>query len=194
MASDRLRGVSPFFSANEFETATVLDHLDQSTAAGGTALYDHLFLTLDALEAELGRKVVIILSDGYDLMSAIPAEAIREAVKRSQTQVYWVRLREGWEGDEISVPPTNWRTIAKTIAEIFHLERAVTMSGGRIVDIGGPGEVVGAFTEIMTELREQLVIGYYPDPGHDDGRWREINVKSKRMGVRMRHGEGYFDE
>ena len=195
MAADRLRGVSPFLSVNAASTDAVIDRLNESTAEGGTALFDHLFLTLDALEPELGRKVVIVLSDGYDLMSAVPASAVRDAVRRSQTQVYWVRLREGAGADDDSiVPPTNWRTIGETLLELYHLERAVAVSGGRVVDVRGPDEVAGAFTEIMNELREQLVIGYYPDPAYDDGRWREIKVKSSRLGVRLRHGEGYFDE
>ncbi len=193
MAADRLRGVSPFVSSDGGSREVLESGLDMTDATGGTALYDHLFLTLDAMEPELGRKVVIVLSDGFDLMSVVPMDSIRSAIKRSQTQLYWVRLREGLPRDKDFMQLTGWRTVGASFKEVMQLERAVFSSGGRVVEIDSSDEVGEAFAEIVAELRNQIAIGYYPNPSHEDGRWRKVQVKSKRFGVNLRHGAGYFD-
>jgi hypothetical protein len=43
----------------------------------------------------------------------------------------------------------------------------------------------------MRELREQYVIGYYPSDPSEDGSWRDVKVRVKRSGVKVRSREGY---
>lgn len=193
LAADRLRGVSPLEEADGDGMEPLVASLDRTAANGGTALFDHLFLTLDALEPQQGRKVVVVLSDGYDQMSALPMESIRGAMQRSQIQLYWVRLREVARGSSKGLPPTGWRSIDQTRRQLELLERTVKESGGRTVDINHVGEVGAAFAEILDDLRSQIAIGYYPAPRHGDGRWRDVEVKAKGLGIRLRHAAGYFD-
>ena len=84
--------------------------------------------------------------------------------------------------------------MGETKQQLSLLERTVTESGGNVVEISGPHQVAEAFAGILSELRNQLAIGYYPEPRYDDGRWRELKVKTTRVGVRLRHASGYFDD
>ncbi|MEM8995983.1 MAG: VWA domain-containing protein, partial [Acidobacteriota bacterium] len=189
VASDRLRQATPLLAAR----GDLRRHLRQH-AAGGTALFDHLFLAVDALAPEQGRKVVVVLSDGYDLASAVPVESIAAALKRSQIQLYWVRLRDARAVRRNFIPPTGWRSTDETRRELAALEEAIEASGGRVVPISRFVDVSTAFADILDELRRQIALGYYADPERRDGRWRRVEVKTSRPGVRLRHVDGYFDD
>ena len=70
----------------------------------------------------------------------------------------------------------------------------VTRSGGRIVEINSVSDVEWAFREVMSELREQYAIGYYPSPPHTgSGRFRNVGVKVEQPGLRVRTRQGYVD-
>ncbi len=193
IAADRLRGVSSFVNAEDATLHDLTERLDRTSAGGGTALFDFLFLSTDALQPEHGRKVVIVLSDGFDIMSAVPMESVREAIRRSQIQLYWLRLREGRDHEKDFVPSTGWRPIGETQKQLSMLERTVHDSGGDVVEITGVDQVTDAFTQILEDLRNQVAIGYYADPSRGDGSWRKVNVKARGLGVRLRHVAGYFD-
>jgi len=47
--------------------------------------------------------------------------------------------------------------------------------------------------QILEELREQYVLGYYPSNRKDDGLWHRIRVKVKRSGTDVRTHRGYID-
>ena len=65
-------------------------------------------------------------------------------------------------------------------------------SGGRIEDIKSTVEIEPAFREILAELREQYVLGYYPSNATGDGRWHEVKVRARGTG-RVRVRGGYVD-
>ena len=190
LAADRLRGVAPFVDNRPESIRILSDRLDATEATGGTALFDHLFLTLDALEPEQGRKVVVLLSDGYDQTSVVAVESVREIVRRSQIQLYWIRLQAS---DEEPVPYTAWQPVGETKRQITHFSKTVRDSGGRVVEIQSLDEVADALARVLSDLRNQVAIGYYPHPSRGDGSWREVDVKAKGLGIRLRHAAGYFD-
>ena len=47
--------------------------------------------------------------------------------------------------------------------------------------------------EIVRELREQYVIGYYPTITLNDDSWHSVQVKVKRPGIKVRARDGYID-
>ncbi|MCG8458300.1 MAG: VWA domain-containing protein, partial [Holophagales bacterium] len=197
VAADRIRELSPLVAAGDEAAASLGQRLAGTTAAGGTALYDHLFLALDTLEPEQGRKVVIVLSDGYDLMSAVAAETIQGVVQRGQIQLYWIRLVQHIDPrlEKLEhIPSSPWRTKRQHKAQLRLFEETVKKSGGRIVAIDRDSEVAEALADILAELRDQIAIGYYAEPRHGDGRWRGLALETSRRGVKLRHVSGYIDD
>jgi Ca-activated chloride channel homolog len=184
--SDRIVHRSEFTGDAE----RLLAGLTGAEARGGTALNDHLYLALQLLERQQGRRVVILLSDGVDVDSVLSAAEVREGFGRSQALLYWIQLQP-----ELAVAEHRsvWRDPATHRAEIEGLLGTVALSGGRVLPVSRVEDVVEAFGAVLEELREQYVLGYYPDGLRHDGRWRRVRVETHRKGVRLRVREGYFD-
>ena len=52
-------------------------------------------------------------------------------------------------------------------------------------------DVDAALAEILAELREQYVLGYYPSHSQGAGAWHEVEVRVGRAGARPRTRDGY---
>ncbi len=79
-------------------------------------------------------------------------------------------------------------------AELDGLARLVSASGGRIIDLARLEEAEAAFADVLAELREQYVLGYYPSGARQSGRWRRVEVRTGGSGLELRTRSGYFDE
>ena len=184
--ADRVLHDSPFTNFAEVLAAG----LSGVEARGSTALNDHLYLALRLLELRQGRRVVILLSDGVDVASVLRMDEVITTLRRSQALVYWLRLGSGGTSGGYS---SAWRDVESHAREFELLETGIEESGGRVLvldDIAGTG---AAFTEILSELRDQYVLGYYPSDNRDDGQWHEVKVRVKRRGIKVRTRQGYID-
>jgi hypothetical protein len=86
--SDRVVHTSPLTGFSDVLTAG----LQGVTAAGGTALNDYLYLSLKLLEMRQGRRVVVLLTDGFDVASVLSIRDVLWVARRSRALVYWIRL------------------------------------------------------------------------------------------------------
>ena len=173
------------------EPANLERILSTVRAAGGTALNDALYVALRQLESRQGRRVIVLLSDGLDIHSALGIEQVLWALRRCGSVVYWIELRTPRSGDRVRSP---WRTDDQHDVERAGLRRLVAESGGRVVPIERIGDARGAFAEILGELRSQYVLGYYPLRDRDDGAWHQVSVRVRRPGIRARTRAGYVDD
>lgn len=173
-------------------------------AAGGTSINDHLYLAMQHLETRLGRRVVVLLSDGRDNHSLLRAREVLEVARESQAMVYWLLLEGRGPGARPGTPlkkrigrrehPTSaWRTRRQAIDELDGLERLVEESGGRILPIGSDNHIQPAFEDLLAELREQYALGFYPSRRNADGSWHVVRVEVSRQDLSIRHREGYYD-
>lgn len=165
--------------------------LERVNARGNTALNDHLYLALKRLDSRQGRRVVLLLSDGADVHSVLGMDDVLWKAQRSQAMIYWIRLEDDGPHDRASFN-SSWRNYTENEREYELLEDAVSGSGGRIVSVTRVEDVPAAFGEIMSELREQYVLGYYPSNTRNDGKWHNVRVKASRAD-RVRTREGYVD-
>ena len=184
MFSDRVIRSTEFTGFKE----VLLASLSEVTAAGPTALHDHLYLGLKLLERQQGRRVVLLLSDGIDSASVLRAREVSAFAGRSQALVYWLRLPA--PGPRIS---SAWHDAESYRKQLATLEDLVLDSGGRILDLAGIDEAAAAFAEVLEELRSQYVLGYYPTTRSDDGEWHSVKVRVEGPGLRVRARRGYID-
>lgn len=186
--SDRALRATPFTA-----TAAELDaSLAGVVAAGGTAINDHLFLALELLDGRQGRRVVVLFSDGGDLLSVLGMREVLWKAQRGQSLIYWLRLAERG-ANEGNGPSSAWRNAAANRAELELLEDAIAESGGRIETLASIDDLEPAFRGILEELRGQYVLGYYSNRARHDGSWREVEVKVRRGGGQARTRSGYTD-
>ena len=185
MFSDRLLRATPFVS----EKKSLFKALEETEATGGTAVNDFLYMSLKLLEPRVGRRVVILLSDGSDVHSVVPMSEVLWKARTGQAMIYWIQLDENKHKSYVS----SWRSVEENDKEYKTLVTTVEESGGRIEKINNINELEKAFQTILHELREQYVLGYYPSDMKKDGRWHEVKVDVQRSGVRARTRDGYLD-
>ncbi len=183
--ADRPLAVTPFSG----EAALLERGLEGVLAAGGTALNDHLYASLRLLDRIQGRRVVILLSDGADVLSALKMRDVLWKVRRSDALIYWIRLGKG--RPEFS---SAWRDFRANRDEWEGLEGAVKESGGEVRELEEIEQIGPAFEEIMAELRAQYVLGYYPSRLRSDGSWRPVQVKVDLPSAKVRFRAGYVDQ
>lgn len=187
--SDVLLGVSPFRDERE----TLGSALDWIGQGGGSAIHDYLFVAHGELEERQGRRVVILLSDGEDIHSVLRMSQVLEVARRSQVQVYWVRLEEAHASFPRGDGLHSWRDPAAARRELKLIEKLVRRSGGRIVPIRQAEEIEPAFRDVLQELRGQYVLGYYPEPPPAAQIWRRVRVRLQGAGgARARVQEDYY--
>jgi VWFA-related protein len=144
----------------------------------GTALYDAVFLASDEkLAREVGRKAMIILTDGEDVGSKLKIQDAIEAAQKSDTICYVLLIADrgfyggmGYGGD---------RAMHKLTEE----------TGGRTIDVGSRvDKLKQAFDQIAAELRSQYNIGYSPANQKRDGKFRQLDIRAKNGKVQARKG------
>lgn len=189
--NDRSVVSTPFTNVGE----VLLAGLAGAKAAGGTTTNDHLYMALKLLERRQGRRVVVLLSDGLDAHSVLSAGDVLFKARQSQALVYWIRLWDGAGGGTNELPPlfSAWRNAAWYRDQLRVLAEVVEQSGGRVQVVKEIAEIGPAFQEVLHELRDQYVLGYYPTRQQNDGRWHTVQVKVARRGVEVRTREGYLD-
>jgi Ca-activated chloride channel family protein len=184
--SDRPLAATRFSNQSE----VLLAGLAGLPAGGGTALNDHLYASLRLLDERQGRRVVLLLSDGADVLSTLRMRDVLWKVRRSDALIYWIRLGRGALGQFSSA----WRDYAANEEERRGLEQAVRYSGGRILDVEGVAQVETAFREVMRELRGQYVLGYYPPARRGAGDWHDVRVDVDATGTELRYRPGYYED
>lgn len=148
----------------------------------GTLLYDAIYQsTNNKLTQEVGRKALIILTDGQDEGSDHTINEAIAAAERSNVMVYVILLADvqGYGGFGYS-----GYSAARRIAE---------ETGGRLINVGNNGKKLQyAFQQIADELRTQYVGTYTPTDAKRDGTFRRISLTCKGDGLRVQVRKGYY--
>jgi VWFA-related protein len=149
----------------------------------GTLLYDAIFLGADEkLKQEVGRKAMIILTDGEDQGSMMTLKRAVEAAQKSDTIVYVLLIADrgfyygqlGYSGDR-------------------DMKRLTDETGGRVIEVGNKFEKLkAAFDQIAAELRTQYSIGYTPTNTAHDGSYRKIEIHANGKDYRVQTRRGYY--
>lgn len=185
--SDRLLRATAF----DNRRASFEQSLDGLVATGGTAVLDQVYFALNRLSTRLGRPVIIFFSDGEDVSSVLTAEQLQRRARRSQTTIYWVRMKE--DGKQPARYVSSWRDVDENDRLLATLEETVVESGGRVLEIRSPREVSTALQQIFGELRAQIVLGFHPSRRKHDGSWRRIEVRGTRGRSEFQTRAGYVD-
>ena len=151
-------------------------------AAGGTALYDAIYLACDEkLIREMGRKAIVILSDGEDQSSKTTFEQALEMALKAEATIFSISVNRG---GFFGVGSTkNGDRIMKQFAE---------ESGGRAFFPFKVEELEDAFRQINQELRSQYNIGYLSTNSKRDGSYRKVEVKIPEKNLKLNYRKGYY--
>ncbi|MBS1805717.1 MAG: VWA domain-containing protein [Acidobacteria bacterium] len=158
--------------------------IDHMRGAGGTALYDAIYVGSRALGKREGRKVLVLVSDGGDTVKGSTYEEALEQALRNEVMIYSI----------IDVP------IEASAGRDLGGEHAmITLSQ----DTGGKsfyafeGGLDKAFERVSEDLRTQYLIGYYPrnqEPGREFHRIEVTVPRAAPDEFNIRHKTGYYGD
>jgi VWFA-related protein len=159
----------------------------QTGTPKGTLLYDAVVLASnEKLTGEVGRKALILITDGDDEGSTYDRKAAIQAAQKADAiifSIYYVdhgfysrygggiSFGGGGEGE---------------------LKRMSDETGGQVFTVSAKHPLSEVFKEIQDELRNQYSIAYSPDNATRDGSFRHIEIKVDNPDYRVQSRNGYY--
>ncbi len=149
----------------------------------GTVLFDAVYLASDEMmRGQVGRKAIVLISDGVDYGSRIDRDEAIEAAHRADVVVYGVKYydagfyyRAGGFGGGGGV-----------------LKKLARETGGNVFEVSRKRPLEQIFDQIQQELRSQYSIGYTPEGDSNEPGLRRIKLKTKRKGLKVQSRTGYY--
>src|SRR5580693_6943526 len=146
-----------------------------------TMLYDAVYLAAhDELAQQVGRKAMILLTDGEDEGSKLKIQDAIEAAQKSDSIVYVLLCADrgfyggfGYSGES-------------------EMRKLTEQTGGRVINVGNKFDKLrDAFDQIAAELRSQYNIGYTSTNTAMDGSYRKLEIKNKQN-YKIQSRAGYY--
>jgi len=145
-----------------------------------TMLYDAVYLAAhDELAQQVGRKAMILLTDGEDEGSKLKIQEAIEAAQKSDAICYVLLIADrggswiGFGGGEMN--------------------KLTKETGGRVIEVGNKfDKLKEGFDQIAHELRSQYNLGYTPTNARLDGTFRKIEIRTNDKDYKIQSRAGYY--
>jgi Ca-activated chloride channel family protein len=168
-----------------------LTAIRQTTAGGGTALYNGLYMTLrDMMKRRettgLRRQAIAVFSDGDDTASLVTFDDVMDVAKQAGIAIYTIMLKS-------NVPLTFNETYGKKDASEsqFAMKALALETGARSFFPTDILELAGVYGVIADDLASQYSLGYTPKNVRQDGGYRRVSVRVDQPNTRTRARAGY---
>ena len=149
----------------------------------GTLLYDAVYLSAhDMLAKEVGRKAMILLTDGQDEGSRLKLRDAIEAAQKADAIVYVL----------LSADRGGYFSSGMSYTGEGDMRKLTEQTGGRVINVGNKFDKLReAFDQIAAELRSQYNVGYVPTNLQLDGTYRKLEIKNKQN-YKIQARAGYY--
>lgn len=150
--------------------------IDSIRAGGTTKLYDAIWLAVeDLLKHEVGRKVIVILSDGEDTASSIDEDMAIRIAQDQDVIIFGIGVR------------------TQSGSDFGKLEKFAKATGGLFFNSKARmDELTEAFARINSAIKNQYSISYISNRSETEEEFREIEVKVRGRGLKVHHRRGYY--
>ncbi|MBX9604433.1 MAG: VWA domain-containing protein [Bryobacteraceae bacterium] len=149
-----------------------------ASSRAGTILFDAVFLAAEELRKDVGRKAIIIISDGVDTGSKTSRSKAIEAAHKSDAIVYSIYYADpmyqqfgGGDGD---------------------LKRMSEDTGGRVFRVDRKTTLTDIFRQIEEEMRSQYSIAYSSTNPTKDGTFRKVELRASNKDFKVQTRKGYY--
>ena len=157
-------------------------HLRKLRGEAGTSLYDAIYLAAEDIHERSGRHVIVLVTDGGDTVSSKTYHEALRAVHNADAVLYSILV----------MPITN--DAGRNIGGENALTGLAQSTGGKVFAPGINGLDM-VFDEILTDLRTQYMLGFYPkgvplpkDPFH------KLVIKTSNPNLRVLSRTGYYGD
>jgi VWFA-related protein len=153
-------------------------HELEGGGARGTLLYDALVKAAkDEMQAQHGRKALIVLTDGDDNGSEATLSDAIDAAQKADTLVYSILFSDAGFGGR------SGRGV---------LERLSHETGGGFFEVSKKQSIDQIYATIQDELRSQYNLGYIADLPVRIPEFRKIQLKANEKGLVVQARERYW--
>lgn len=154
---------------------TVADAVAAIRPKGGTAILDSLIRVVEQVSST-DRRVIVLITDGYDEASESSIDAVLPLLKRTQATVYVIAV-SGVAGVSL-----HGESLLRRLAE---------ETGGRAFFPWNASQLTAAHLAIAEDARSRYRLAYTPTNQRWDGTWRKIDVTVSDPTYRVRARPGY---
>jgi VWFA-related protein len=149
----------------------------------GTLLYDAVYLSAhDMLAKEVGRKAMVLLTDGQDEGSRLKIKDAIEAAQKADAIIYVL----------LCADRGGYFSNGMVYSGEGEMRKLTEQTGGRVINVGNKFDKLrDAFDQIAAELRSQYNIGYTPTNTKQDGTYRKLEIKNKQN-YKIQSRAGYY--
>jgi len=164
-------------SALTSDRSQVLRAVRTTVAGDDAALYNCLLMTVQDAAHFVGRKVIVVFSNGPDNSSMVPPEDVAELAESTGTTIYMVST------EQAHLEPVS--------TAVF--QRMTAATGGKVYFAKNWKDEHDAFASIRDDLAHLYFLSYYPRPNSNNG-WRTISVtlaSKQHKGYHIRTRDGY---
>ena len=151
----------------------------------GTILFDAVYLAAtDQLRGQVGRKALVLITDGEDQGSRYKIEKAIEVAQKADAIIYsfYYVDRQFYSRGGLSFGGGNESA----------LRRMSDDTGGRVFNIGRKITLQEAFKELQDEMRSQYSIAYTPTNPKKDGKFRHIEIHTNDKDLKVQARKGYY--
>jgi Ca-activated chloride channel family protein len=164
---------------------------------GATSLRDAAFAGLALRQADPGRTLLLIFSDGADTASWLKAPAVLDSARRTDAVVYGIGIAVPHYSTIVVRDPNgaaSRRNVMTMVREGGKFLQSLTEeTGGRLLFANSNQDLRATFRQTLSEFRERYVLSYSPSGVSATG-WHRINVKLKTKAGTVTARRGYFAE
>lgn len=152
----------------------------------GTLLYDAVYLASnEKLKSEVGRKALILVTDGEDQGSTYNLRTAVEAAQKADAIIYSIYYvdRAFYSGGGFMIGGGGGESELRKMSE---------QTGGRVFTVSNKHPLSEVFKQIQEELRNQYSIGYESTNSKRDGTFRHIEIKVDNSDYKVQARDGYY--
>ena len=153
----------------------------------GTVLYDAVYLAAnEKLRGEVGRKVVVVITDGVDEGSRLNIKQAIEAAQKADAVIYSIDYSDP---SAYGFGPFGHMGVAGGEAALRQMSDE---TGGHVYRVDRRHTLDEVFKELQDEMRSQYSIGYTPTNDVKDGSYRKLDIKLSSKDLKAQARKGYY--
>jgi VWFA-related protein len=153
----------------------------------GTVLYDAVYLAAhDKLSGEVGRKVIVVITDGVDEGSRLTIRQAVEAAQKSDAVIYSIDYSDP---SAYGFGPFGHMSVGGGESALRQMSDE---TGGHVYRVDRKHTLDDVFKELQEEMRSQYSIGYTPINDVKDGSYRKLDIKLASKDLKVQARKGYY--
>jgi VWFA-related protein len=152
----------------------------------GTVMYDAVYLAAkDKLSSEVGRKVIVLITDGMDMGSRVKLDEAVMAAQKADAVIYSIYYYDAsaYGGGGMLTFGGGGEGYLKKMSE---------ETGGHVFKVDRKHTLRDIFKELQDEMRSQYAIGYTPINEKKDGSFRKVELKLTDKNLKVQARKGYY--